>query len=792
MLTDFSKSVQNFFITEGIHLAFVLFSKSGGGIVPIGIADSTFAEMLKSPRETLEKIKAKTPYVNIYFSSYSVDATWDFPRLRARQDFVNQFLIPFDIDKVTWPTDKYAHSEALVRAALVDTGIHYDDVAVLCSGNGVQFFVEIDVPLIDVGQYDQLKLSYVSLIKRMQENIKSIDQTAEFDASVWSKSRIMRFPGTINEKPDKPAVESFTVKSTIVAIKSPLSPLVEEYKEEMQELPISRLPDPDTEAVLEQCGFLQWCFENQDKVTEPQWMAMLGIVGRLDDGENLAHKYSSKHPSYDSGATESKLAHALEYGPRTCVNISSMYDGCKSCQHWEKCTSPIVIRGDLWCGTKDTGFHTIIFDADGNVKAQKPDRNGLAKYLIKNEKLRSTGDTVYQWNGHKYDGLDDQLLLGKIHAMYNPLPATIGVARETLELVKTNKRVAIDRNEELSTRYLNFKNGILDKKENVLLEKTDKYFFRYCLDFNFDASATCPRFDEFMDTISCGDREIEATLLEFGGYALSGDEPWEHKALILYGDGANGKSTFLSILKLLAGQENCTSLGIRKLAEPNTARLVEGKLFNAADETPVDAFRRHAELFKNLVAGGVIDAHKKYHDSYEFRNRAKIIFSCNDLPGISGTDSGITRRLILVPFNASFFDNANKFIVNELMSELPGIFNKMWNAYLAAKTRKEIKVPHASLELLKELRYTSNPIISFLEDRCIITGVEEDSVLNRDIYTEFSNYCIENGFRNSMNQIHFSKSLSILAKKEPGLISYKNDNSRGFRGIKIKSMEDSL
>jgi putative DNA primase/helicase len=677
-----------------------------------------------------------------------------------------------------------------VRAALTDTGINYEDVAVLCSGNGVQFFVEIDVPLIDVSQYDQLKLSYVALIKRMQANIKSLDATAEFDPSVWSRARIMRFPGTINEKPDKPSVEAFTVKNTIVAIKSPLTALVEEYKEEMQELPISRLPDPDTDAVLEQCGFLQWCYDNQDKVTEPQWMAMLGIVGRLDDGENLAHKYSSKHPSYDSGATESKLAHALEYGPRTCVSIASMYDGCKSCQHWEKCTSPIVIRGDLWCGTKDSGFHNIIFDAEGNVKAQKPDRNGLAKYLIKNEKLRSTGDTVYQWNGDKYVGLDDTRFLGKVHAMYNPLPATIGVARETVDILKAHDKAAVDRNEELSMRYLNFRNGILDKKENVLLEKTDKYFFRYCLDFNFNAAATCPRFDEFMATISCGDREIEATLLEFGGYALSGDEPWEHKALILYGDGANGKSTFMSVLKLLAGYENCTSLGIRKLAEPNTARLVEGKLFNAADETPVDAFRKHAELFKNLVAGGVIDAHKKYHDSYEFRNRAKIIFSCNDLPGISGIDSGITRRLILVPFNASFLDNANKFILDELKEELPGIFNKMWHAYLVAKERKSISIPEVSFELLKELRYNSNPVISFLEDACKITGEQEDKLLNKEIYTEFSNYCIENGFRNSMSQIHFSKAISVIARREVGLVAYKNNGDRGFKGIKLVSQGD--
>lgn len=741
--------------------------------------------MLANPREVLEKLVAKTPYVNIYFSSYSVGADWEYTRLRSRQEFLNQEIIPFDIDHVTWPEDKYKFSETLVRAALTDTGINYDDVAVICSGNGIQFFVQITEPLVDSAQYDLLKLSYVSLIQKMQKNIEPLDSNAELDPSVWSRARIMRFPGTINEKPNKPAVEAFTIKHTINAINSPLTALVEEYRSEPQEIPIGRMPDPDTDAVLSQCEFIKWCADNQNDVSEPQWLALLGILGRLDNGEELAHKYSSKHKDYSPQVTEEKLAHALEYGPRTCSNIYTMYKGCESCIHFEKCSSPIAIRGDLWCGTKDSGFYTLVYDEQGNPKASRPDRNGLAHYLIKNEKLKSTGDSVYKWDGEKYSALDDNLLLGYIHKMYKPLPATIGIARETLDLITAHKRVVVDRNEDISMRYLNFQNGILDKRENVLLEKTDKFFFRYCLSFNYDDRALCPKFDEFMSQVSCGDKEIEQTLLEFGGYCLSGDDSWEHKALIIYGDGANGKSTFLSVLKALAGSQNCTALGIRKLAEPNTARLIEGKLFNAADETPVDAFRKHGELFKNLVAGGEIDAHKKYHDSYEFRNRAKIVFSCNDLPGISGTDYGISRRLILVPFNARFFDAANKFILDDLLSELPGIFNKMWREYLKAKERKSIAVPSSSEELVEDLRYNSNPVMSFLADACKITKVDTDIVWSKDMYVAYCNYCQENGIRHVTSKILLCRELSKLSVRM-GFDKHRDDLARGFRGIVIR------
>lgn len=748
------------------------------------------SELFAEPRKHLELIRAKQPYVNIYFSTYSVDAGWDFPRLRARQDFINQSIIPFDIDKVTWPEDKYQHSEALVRAALQGTGLNYEDCAVICSGNGVQFFFQVQQPIVDPAQYDRLKLSYVNLIKKMQQNIEPMDSTAQLDPSVWSKARIMRVPATINEKKDKPTVEAFTVKSTVTEIPMFLGEILEEYSEEPTEIPVSRMPDPDTDAILEQCDFIKWCKNNQAQVSEPQWMALLSIIGRVTDGANLAHQYSKGHPQYDSQATEEKLAHALEYGPRTCSSIGTMFD-CSSCQHHQKCASPIAIRGDLFCGTKDSGFYTLVVDGDGNVKSLKPDRNGLAHHLIKNSKLKSTGDTVYQWDGEKYVALDDDNFLGKIHKMYKPLPATLATARETLDILKAHDKVSVNRNETLSTRYLNFKNGVLDKKENIFEPKTEKHFFRYCLDFNYDQNARCPKFDAFMKQVTCNDAEIEQCLLEFGGYALSGDEPWEHKALILYGLGANGKSTYLSILKLLAGQGNFSSLGIRKLAEPNTARLIEGRLFNAADETPVDAFRKYAELFKNLVAGGEIDAHKKYHDSFEFRNRAKILFSCNDVPGFSGADSGIIRRLILLPFNAHFLVGANKFIIDELKEELPGIFNKMWLSYQQAKIKKEILEPKAAKRLLEEVKYDSNPIVSFILDACEVTGNADDKVLNKDMYVAYTNYCSEMGIKNTASSVHFSRTINRLHSLHEGKITvFRTKETRGFCGIKLIKREE--
>lgn len=764
-------------------MSYVLFEKLDNGLIPLGKTELSFSDILAKPAEILKHHKAP-PYVNVYVSTYTVGSETNFPAMKARQIFTNQSIIPFDIDAVQFTEDKYQSSEAIVRLALRDTGLSFDDCAVLCSGNGVQFFFEVTQPLIDREQYTRLKLSYVMLIKKMQENIGT---AGKVDPSVWSPARVMRMPGTVNQKPNRPDTEAFTIKASLTPVQMFLQEKQPEFQEIPQELPSHRLPDPDTEAVQEGCAFLKHSFAHQEKVSEPEWLALGTIVGRLEDGENLFHRYSEKHPGYNPFETSKKLAHALESGPRTCANISSMFAGCAKCPHFEQQSSPITIRGDLFCGTKDTGFHFVGFNEDGTPRKPVPDMNGLANHFIKQHRLKSTGEVIYHWDGDKYVEMDDQKILGEFHSMFRPQTATVRCAEETLKIVKIHKRIAVDRNEKLSERYLNFKNGILDKVENKFLPKDPKHFFRYCLDFNYDPSASSPLFDKFLSDVSCGDEEIAQCLSEFGGYALSGEEYRYHNALILNGLGANGKSKYIELLGLLAGEGNYSSLGIKDIADSNSARLMEGRLFNAADETPVDALRKYTELFKKITAGGAVKAHKKYVDSYEFKNRAKIIFACNEMPGIPGTDDGIARRLIIVPFNASFRGQRdNKFILDQMKPELAGIFNRMWNAYnTKTKERGEILIPKASALELEKVLLDSNPIASYFEICIQVTNREEDFISTRELFSDFNDYKHIHGmdYHKSSSNI-FSKHFSNVASKK-GVSRQRTHSLKGFNGIRF-------
>ena len=69
-----------------------------------------------------------------------------------------------------------------------------------------------------------------------------------------------------------------------------------------------------------------------------------------------------------------------------------------------------------------------------------------------------------------------------------------------------------------------------------------------------DPSCKADRFLRFMEEITCGDRELAAYLMRFGGYVLTGSTkaqcvPFWH------GHGANGKGTLLNVLHNILGAE---------------------------------------------------------------------------------------------------------------------------------------------------------------------------------------------------------------------------------------------
>ena len=95
------------------------------------------------------------------------------------------------------------------------------------------------------------------------------------------------------------------------------------------------------------CGWLRHCRDDAARLEEPAWYAMLGIVGRTQDGDETAHAWSAPYPRYTPAETAAKLAHALAAaGPATCTRIRWDLGGdpyCRACPHLGKVKSPLAL-----------------------------------------------------------------------------------------------------------------------------------------------------------------------------------------------------------------------------------------------------------------------------------------------------------------------------------------------------------------------------------------------------------------------------------------------------------------
>lgn len=142
-------------------------------------------------------------------------------------------------------------------------------------------------------------------------------------------------------------------------------------------------------------------------------------------------------------------------------------------------------------------------------------------------------------------------------------------------------------------------------------------------------------------------------LLEIMAFGLIVD-PEKTRSLamfhILRGDGANGKGTFLQILKTIYGKENCAYLSIEDLGAEAYLNQLVGKLLNLGDDiedTPIK--KKQFKIIKNITSADGISIRFLYENAKPAVLQAKLLFTSNS--DIKTFDKGyaLIRRICWVP-----------------------------------------------------------------------------------------------------------------------------------------------
>lgn len=330
-----------------------------------------------------------------------------------------------------------------------------------------------------------------------------------------------------------------------------------------------------------------------------------------------------------------------------------------------------------------------------------------------------------------------------------------------------------------SDHLIGVANGVLDLRSGQLRPgaPADLMTQRTCVAYY--AAARAPRWERFLQEVFAGDADLIAFIQRAAGYSLTG-ETREQCYFQCYGTGANGKSTLLQILRELAGeyakeapfttfefsrQGNATY----DLAELRGARLV------LSSETG-DSARLNEARIKAVTGGDTVTARFLYQSNFTYTPRFKLWFASNHKPQIRGTDTGIWRRVRLIPFTVSFKRRADKDLIHELRAELPGILAWAVRGALAWYC-DGLGEPQRVLDATEDYRAESDLFGHFFGD-CTVEGADL-VVESAALYRAYQAWCAESGL-NPMNRVKFGQR---LVERGYESVLQSKSRKRAYRGL---------
>lgn len=329
-----------------------------------------------------------------------------------------------------------------------------------------------------------------------------------------------------------------------------------------------------------------------------------------------------------------------------------------------------------------------------------------------------------------------------------------------------------------STSLIAFRNGVLDISTGELLPFSYEHIITNKINWDYNPNAYCELADKTLNRMACDDPEIRKILEEIIGACFYRSNTLAGgKAFILTGEGANGKSTFISVLNKVLGTDNVSALDMKSLGERfSTVRLYK-KLANIGDDIS-EEFNADVSTFKKIVTGDRIEAEEKGQPKFDFEPYCKLVFSANVIPRIKDRTGAAQRRLLIVPFNAvlskeTLGDDYDPQITWKLQrQESIEYFIKIGVEGLKRVIENKRFTSSAKVQNeLDDYAERNNPILSFIKD-CEDEEVQIENEPVGSIYDKYQGYCIRNGYT-ALARNEFSKQIqrvmNITSKKLKGV-----------------------
>jgi len=419
--------------------------------------------------------------------------------------------------------------------------------------------------------------------------------------------------------------------------------------------------------------------------------------------------------------------------------------------------------GDV-AGVADFFSHGI-----GNRYSFKP--RLLAERLLSEYRLLSDPESglLYIWRGKYWEYFDeDHLKNVAIRYLVNESQKS----RVEDAIYQATKLATLPHGRKVNDKrdWICLQNGMLNINTFEMLPHDPDYFFTSIFPVSLDPSSPkrCDQFLKFLD-MNIKTPEVIDQLQEFAGYIIARHTRYE-KCLFLYGPGRDGKSTLMKLLRNMVGGDNCSAVSFPDLEREFPRSSLYNKLLNISTEIGSQAIE--SSYFKAITSGDPIQAAYKHKDNFEFSPYCKLIFAGNILPRIKDTSDALYERFLPIKFKRQFLEgdpDRDTNLLDKLTTESSEIF--YWSLCGLQRLMKNNRFTDAeeTRELMMGYRRSNSPILSFVQDECIMG--EDEQVDKAELYARYRKYCGENGYMPTSNNNffrEFSNAVNNIRIYRPG------------------------
>lgn len=324
-------------------------------------------------------------------------------------------------------------------------------------------------------------------------------------------------------------------------------------------------------------------------------------------------------------------------------------------------------------------------------------------------------------------------------------------------LASSDPRLSIDyRMFNQHPMLLNCLNGTVDLETGELMEHCPAHYITQLCPTEYNKDAECPRWLQFLREVFEDKQELIHWMHKLLGYCTSGDTGI-HILPIFYGTGRNGKSTLLTVIHKVLGDDYAypapggfTAAFRANVHTPHEERFVQlyQKRFVMDIETS-DTTRLNEDLIKRLTGGDEITARDLYEKRITFPPTHKLIIATNYEPTVRGQDDGIWGRIRKVPFTVNFEElgvaelRLSERIIRE---EGPGVLR--WLVEGCIMCFKEGLGRCATVdEATREYKGEQDTIAQFLKEKYEVLTDESNKIKKGDVTGVYTAWCYLNGNR---------------------------------------------